>query len=217
MSKYFKHRGVEGLVIARVLSDDNEVDGGYKTDTVKPLAPVARIGKTVEASNTTEYYDNVAMFIIGSEGPDEFEMDTTAFPLELEAELTGKSYDTLTGALIDSEPEERYFALGYKTKGNDGGYRYVWRLKVKFSPIDAEHTTENDGTDTTGPTLKCTGVHTVHKFVKGKLVTSGTANNWVEGTAKGVVIDSRNDLVDLETFFDTVQTPDTLKRKTATA
>lgn len=216
MSKYFKHRGVEGLVIARVINDDNETDGGYKTEPPKPLAPVARIGKTVEASNAAEYYDNVAMFVIGSEGPDEFELDTTAFPLELEAELTGKGYDPMTGALIDGVPEERYFALGYKTKGNDGGYRYVWRLKVKFSPIDKEHTTENDGTDTTGPTLKCTGVHTVHKFTKGYYDSSTTPPTWYKGTVKGVVIDSRDDKVDTLTFFATVQTPDTLKAKTAT-
>ena len=67
--KYFKHRGVEGLVYARVLKDDNETDGGYVTGEVKPLAPVARIGKTVEASSATEFYDNIAMFVINSEEP----------------------------------------------------------------------------------------------------------------------------------------------------
>lgn len=212
MPKYFKHRGVEGLVYARVTSDDNEESGGYVTGEVKPLAPVARIGKTVESSNATEFYDNIPMFIINAEGPDEFEMDTTAFDLETEAELTGKSYDPTTGTLIDGLREERYFALGYKTKGNDGGYRYVWRLKVKFSPIDKEHNTENDGTDTTGPTLKCTGIHTTHKFTKG--VYNSETSEWESGTAKGLVVDLRNGLADVSTFFETVQTPDTLKAKT---
>lgn len=213
MKRYFKHRGVEGLVYARVLKDDNETDGGYVTGEVKPLAPVARIGKTVEASSATEFYDNIAMFVINSEGPDEFEMDSTAFDLETEAELTGKSYDPTTGALIDGVREERYHAIGYKTKGNDGGYRYVWRLKVKFSPIDKEHTTENDGTDTTGPTLKCTGIHTTHKFAKGRYNSETSA--WEEGTAKGLVVDLREGLADVSAFFDAVTTPDTLKAKTA--
>lgn len=212
MAKYFKHRGVEGLVYARVIKDDNEVDGGYMTGDVKPLAPVARIGKTVETSSATEFYDNIAMFIINSEGPDEFEMDSTAFDLETEAELTGKSYDPTTGALIDGVREERYHAIGYKTKGNDGGYRYVWRLKVKFSPIDNEHSTENDGTDTTGPTLKCTGIHTTHKFAKGRYNSETSA--WEAGTAKGIVVDLREGLADVDSFFESVATPDTLKAKT---
>ena len=209
--KYFKHRGVEGLVIARILKDDNEADGGYVTGPVKPLAPVARIGKTVESSSATEFYDNVAMFINNAEGADEFEMDSTAFDLETEAEITGKSYDPDTGALIDGIREERYHAIGYKTKGNDGGWRYVWRLKVKFAPIDKEHTTENDGTDTTGPTLKCTGIHTTHKFAKGKYNSETSA--WEKGTAKGVVVDLREGKADTATFFDSVATPDTVKPK----
>lgn len=213
MKRYFKHRGVEGLVYARILSDDNEAEGGYKTGPVKPLAPVARIGKTVEASNATEYYDNVPMFVIGSEGPDEFEMDSTAFDLETEAELTGKGYDATTGTLIDGVTEERYFALGYKAKGNDGGYRYVWRYKVKFAPIDKEHATENEGTDTTGPTLKCTGIHTTHKFTRGRYNSETTA--WEPGTVKGITVDLREGLADTSAFFESVTTPDTLKAKSA--
>lgn len=211
--KYFKHRGVEGLVYARVLTDNNEENGGYTVGDVKPLAPVARIGKTTEADSATEYYDNIAYFVIGSEGPDEFEMDTTAFDLETEGELIGKSYDPETGALIDGQREDRYFAIGYKTKGNDGGVRYVWRFKCKFSLIDEEHNTENDGTDTTGPTIKCTGIHTTHKFSKG--FYDPVAKVWTPGTAKGIVVDSRDGLADLSAFFETVTTPDSLKAKAA--
>lgn len=208
MAKYFKHRGVEGLVYARVTKDDAEV---YETGEVKPLAPVARIGKTVETSSNTEYYDNIPMFVINAEGPDEFEMDSTAFDLETEAELLGKSYDPTTGMLVDGVPEERYFAIGYMTKGNDGGYRYVWRNKVKFATIDEEHVTEDNGTNTTGPTLKCTGIHTTHKFEKGRYNSETSA--WEKGTAKGVVVDLRNGLADTSTFFGSVMTPDTIKAK----
>lgn len=210
--KYFKHRGVEGLVYARVLTDTNEPDG-YTFGEVKPLAPVARIGKSTEADSATEYYDNIAYFVMSSEGPDEFEMDTTAFDLETEAELTGRGYDPETGMMVEGQREDRYFAIGYKTKGNDGGYRYVWRYKVKFSLIEEEHNTENEGTDTTGPTLKCTGIPTVHKFTKGHY--DSVAKKWIEGPAKGIVIDSRDDLADLTNFFKTVTTPDDVQKKTA--
>lgn len=212
MKRYFKHRGVEGLVCARILSDDNETEGGYKTGPVKPIAPVARIGKTVEASSATEHYDNKPMFVIDAEGPDEFEMDVTVFDLETEAELTGKGYDATTGTLIDGVREDRYHAIGYKTKGNDGKYRYVWRYKVKFSPIDSEHNTEDNGTDTTGTTLKCTGIHTTHVFAKGRY--NEETSTWGPGTVKGIVTDLREGLMDVASFFESVTTPDMLKAKT---
>lgn len=213
MAKYFKYRGVDNLVYARVTKDDNEEAGGYLTGEVKQLAPVARIGKTVETSNETEFYDNVPMFIIASEGADEIEIEATALPIETIAELCGKSYDETTGAMIDGEREERYFAIGYRTKGTDGAYRYVWRYKGMFAIPDEENVTEDNGTETTGTTLTFTGIHTTHKFAKGKY--DEAAKTWAKGTAKGIVVDERKGLADVSTFFDTVTTQDALKPKTA--
>lgn len=213
MAKYFKYRGVDNLVYARVTGDDNEEGGGYKTGDVKPLAPVAKIGKTVESGSATEFFDNSPMFVINSEGADEIEIESTALPLETLAELIGKSYDPETGAMIDGEREERYFAIGYRTKGTDGKYRYVWRLKGTFAIPDEENTTEDDGTDTTGTTLTYTGIHTTHKFTKGKYDSEKSA--WEKGTSKGLVVDERAGLADVSAFFDEVVTPDTIKKKTA--
>lgn len=213
MAKYFKWRGVDNLVYARVTTDDNETEGGYKTGAVKPLAPVARIGKTVESSSNTEFFDNVPMFVINSEGADEIEIDATAIPLEILAELIGKSYNDEVGAMIDGEREERYFAIGYRTKGTDGKYHYIWRLKGVFAIPDEEVATEDNGTDTAGTTLTFTGIHTVHKFDKGK--HNSETSTWEKGTAKGVVVDERKGLADVSAFFDAVVTPDTLKAKSA--
>ena len=211
--KYFKHRGVDNLVYARIIKDDNESAGGYEAGPVKVLAPVARVGKTVETGNNTEYYDNAPMFVINSEGPDEIELDITALPLDILADLLGKSYDEETGAMIDGEREERYFALGYRTKGTDGKYHYIWRLKGMFGIPDEEVSTEDNGTDTTGTTLTYTGIHTIHKFEKGKFDSETSA--WGKASAKGVIVDERKDLADVSTFFENVVTPDTLKAKTA--
>lgn len=210
MAQYFKYRGVDNLVFARVTKDDAEV---FETGEVKPLAPVARVGKTVETGSNTEFYDNVPMFVVNSEGADEIEIDVTALPLETLAELTGKSYDETTGAMIDGEQEERFFAIGYRTKGTDGAYRDIWRLKGKFNIPDEENATEDNGTDTTGTTLTYTGIHTTHKFAKGKYNT--TTSTWEKGSAKGLIVDERKGLADVSTFFDAVTTPDTLKAKTA--
>lgn len=200
MSEVFEFRGVDNLVYAEVTKDDNGVGGGYTAGTVKPLSPVAEIGKTVETSSEAKYYDNKAMLTINSEGADEVTLTVAPLDIETLAEITGKTYDKTTGMLIDGERENKYFAIGYRTKGTDGGYRYVWRLKGTFNIPDETVATEDDGTDSNNQELTFTGISTTHAFTKG-------------GACKGIVVDGRKDLADVSTFFDSVQTPDTVQVK----
>lgn len=211
MADVFEYRGVEGLVIAEVIGDDNETDGGYQTGPVEELAPVAEIGKTTESGSEAHYYDNKPMIVINSEGPDEISITCAGLTLEKLAKITGKSYDTTTGALIDGQRRERYFAVGYKTKDTDGKYRYVWRLKGTFAIPDETNATEDDGTETNNTTLTFTGIFTTHKFKKGML--NGTT--WEAGSAKAVVVSDREGLANLTDFFNAVTTPDTLTAKAA--
>lgn len=207
----FEYRGVEGLVIAEVTKDDNEENGGYVFGTVEELLPVAEIGKTVESSSEAHYYDNQPMIVINAEGPDEISIIGAGMTLEKLAKITGKSYDATTGAMVDSQRQERYFALGYKTKDSDGKYRCVWRYKGTFAIPDDNHKTEDDSTDANGTELTYTGIFTTHKFAKGKF--NGTT--WVQAPVKGMVVSDREDLADLSAFFATVTTPDTLTAKNA--
>ena len=193
--KTVEFRGCDNLVIAEVTADS--IGEAYTTGAVQSLAPVAEISKTVENSSETHYYDNVGMIIIRSEGSDEVTLTVPALPLSTVAFVTGKSIDPITGAFIDGESVERYFAIGYRLRLTDGTYRYVWRMKGSFSIPDETSSTENDGTDTNNQELTFTGVKTITAFTNG-------------GRAKAVVIDERDGLCDLATFFSIVQTPDTI-------
>ena len=193
--KTVEFRGCDNLVYAEVTADD--LNTAYAVGAVKSLAPVAEIAKTVENSSETHYYDNVGMIIIRSEGSDEVTLTVPALPLATLAEITGKQTDPTTGAFIDGEAVEKYFAIGYRLRLTDGTYRYVWRLKGSFSIPDETSATENDGTDTNNQELTFTGVKTVTKFENG-------------GRAKAVVVDERDGLCDVTTWFDNVQTPDTI-------
>lgn len=193
--KTVEFRGCDNLVIAEVTADSK--GNPYTVGAVQSLAPVAEISKTVENSSETHYYDNVGMIIIRSEGSDEVTLTVPALPLATVAFVTGKTIDPTTGAFIDGESVERYFAIGYRLRLTDGTYRYVWRLKGSFSIPDETSSTENDGTDTNNQELTFTGVKTVTAFTNG-------------GRAKAVVIDERDGKCNLDTFFDEVQTPDTI-------
>lgn len=196
-NKTVEFRGCDNLVIAEVIADD--LTNAYTVGAVEPLAPVAQIAKTVENSSETHYYDNTGMIIIRSEGSDEITLTVPALPLRTVAKVTGKTIDPATGAFIDGESVERYYAIGYRLRLTDGTYRYVWRLKGSFNIPDETSATENDGTDTNNQQLTYTGVKTVTRFSDGK-------------RAKGIVIDERDGLADVSEFFDKVQTPDTLSK-----
>lgn len=187
-------RGCDNLVIAEVTVD---TAAAYTTGTVTLLAPVAEVAKTVESSSETHYYDNVGMITIRAEGTDEVTLTVPALPLATLALVTGKMIDETTGAFVDGAPVEKYFAIGYRLKLTDGTYRYVWRLKGTFGFPDETSATEDDGTDTNNQELVFTGVQTIHEFTNG-------------GRCRAVVIDERDGKCNLDTFFDTVQTPDTI-------
>jgi phi13 family phage major tail protein len=201
----FEFRGVDNLYFAKVLQDD---ENGFVCATPKKLAPVAEVGKTTESSSEAHYYDNKAMIVINSEGADTITITVAPPGLDIMAELTGRSFDPVTGMLVDNVRENDYYAIMYRTKGTDGKYRYVSRLKGQFGIPDETNATENDGTDTNNIQLTFTGIYTEYEFTKGRYNPSNST--WSKGAVKGVVVDSRYELANLANFFAAVQTPDTV-------
>lgn len=198
--EYFEYRGVEGAVYAEVTEDNAE---NFTTGEVKELVGLSEIGKTTESSNEAHYYDNIPAIIVSSTGADELSLNTAGIPLDTVAEITGQYYDKTTGMYVEQERTPKYFAFGYRTQKTDGTEVLVWRLKGTFTIPESTHVTKDDGTDANGQTLTYTGISTAHKFTKtGK-------------PAKAVNVDMSKQLVDDSTFFATVQTPDTVKVKTA--
>lgn len=197
--KIVEYRGVEGLVYAEVQSDTTDTSG-YTTGTVKELAGVAELTRSTESSSEAHYYDNMPAVVIESTGSDEVTASVSAIPLDVLADITGQAYDEETGMFIEGPRENKYFALGYKTKKTDGTEIYVWRLKGTFSIPESTHNTEDDGTDAQGQEITFTGISTTHKFTK-----TGKGAKAVNVPADGGA--------DVSSFFATVQTPDTVKKK----
>ena len=196
LQEIVEYRGVEGLVAAEVLTDDNNT--GYTTGQVFAIAGVAEISRTTDSSNEAHYYDNIPAVIVGNTSSDEVTINTSAIPFDVLATITGQDYDETTGTLIEGTRDLRYFALGYITQKTNGDPVYVWRLKGTFNIPDTTNSTENDGTDANGQELTFTGISTTHKFTK---------NN--KG-AKAVNVDVAKGLAKVSNFFDAVTTPDTL-------
>lgn len=201
----YEYRGVEGLVAARITKDDKT---GYETSEVFDIAGVAEIGKTTDNSTEAHYYDNMPAIVISSTGSDTITCTVSAIPMDVLAEVTGQTYDESIGALIEAKREQRYFALGYKTKNTKGEEIYVWRYKGSFAIPDSTHSTENAGTDANGQSLVYTGISTTYKFTNA----DGTKSE-----LRAININTALKLVDTSTFFDKVTTPDMLATKKASA
>lgn len=199
----FEFRGVDNFYFAEVIKDDST---GYACGTPVHI-PVQEIGKSTNSSNEAHYYDNKAMIVVNSESADTITLVVAPPDLQKLTQLLGKSFDATTGMMVDSPRQNKYYAIMYRTKGTDGGYRYVTRLKGQFAIPEETNATENDGTDTNNTTLTFTGIYTEYEFTKGKF--NGTS--WEKSGAKGIVVDARYGLANLATFFSSVQTPDTIQ------
>ena len=195
--EYQEYRGIRGLVAAEVLEDTLEK---FECDTPFPLAGVAELSRTTETSNESHYYDNVPAVVIDSTGADEVSITASAIPFDALAKVTGQVYDATKGMFVEGERQVKYFAIGYITEKTDGTEVFVWRLKGKFNIPDSTHATKDDGAEANGQELVFTGINTSHKF-------TALGNK----TAKAVNVDtSVNTGVKEDTFFATVQTPDTV-------
>lgn len=188
-------RGIRSLVCAEVLTDTSEA---FECGTPFALMGVAELSRTTETASESHYYDNVPAIVIDSTGADEVTITGSAIPFDVLSKITGQFYDDTKGMFVEGERQAKYFAIGYITKMTDGTEVFVWRLKGKFNIPDSTHATESDGTDANGQELTFTGINTSHKFTAtGK-------------TAKAVNVNTKINPQVEATFFETVQTPDTV-------
>lgn len=200
---YTEYRGCRGLVYAKILTDDNETEGGYTTGPVKPIAGVQTIEKTIETSSETHYYDNKPAVVVNSTGADTVTFTVSVIPDDVLAELNGYGYDETKKAIIYGPRKQEYFAVGYiiGEVGDKETESYVWRYKGTFGVPDQTAATKDNGTTTNNMSLVFTGIQTTTEFANGggPGVKSGCAA--IQVKAGGTITEAN--------FFKQVYTPDT--------
>lgn len=194
-----EYRGIKGLVYAKVIKDDLT---GYEAGEVKPLAGIAELSRTTENGSESHYYDDNPAVVINSTGADTVTCSVSAIPLSTLADITGQDWDEDLGMFMEGERRSEYFAIGYITGNTSGQEMYVWRLKGKFSIPDSTHKTKTQGTEADGQQVVFTGIATTFKFAKDGKVR------------KAITVNASLNKADVTGFFDTVQTPDSVKAPT---
>lgn len=200
MSANTEFRGTDDLYIAKVTAD---TDAAYTCGTPRKLAPTAEISRTVDNSSETHYYSNTPMIVIAAKGTEQIQITTPVIDLADLGDMLGMYVDTATGALIDTDYTETYFALMYRIEKTDGTWRYVVKNKARLiGPPEEVSQTKDDGTTTNNQQLTFECVDTIHAF------TNKAANT--DGRTSGLTMDESDDKCNFSTFFSVVQTPDTI-------
>ena len=205
MIKIDEYVGVSGLVIAEMTETINE-ETGEVTETygeVEPLAGVNSVSGEIAEASETHYYDNMGAVVVDSEGDDTYTLVVSVPAAKTRAKIEGTMYDNETGALIGTPKVKKYFALGFIGLKASGVKEYNWVYKGKFSGGSKTLNTKSDGTEATNMEYTYTSIHTGAKFTK-------TGNK----PCKYLSVED-DGKADLDSFFDTVVTPDNLKAKAA--
>ncbi len=198
--KFEEYRGIENLVISE-LSEEVQEDGSIKETygEVQPLSGVQQVSGEVNEATETHYYDNMSAIVVDSEGEDTYTLVVSIPSKKTRALIEGTTYDEETGALIGTKKNKKYFALGFIANKLNGEDEYNWIYKGKFTGGNKTHDTKNDGTDATNMEYTYTSIHSATKYEKF-------------GNCKYLSVDD-DGKADLSTFFDSVTTPDKLKKK----
>lgn len=160
--------GLSGLVLAKVISDD-ENGIVYDTPVKIPGAVVATINpnSTVE----TDYADDGAFFAQNNRGNTELTLELIDISPENEAMMLG--HRRVNGVTVETDLDQSpYFAFGGKIllagsdESGDAVYEYIWYAKGKFSVPES-------GGETKKESLTFGHKNLTAQFVKTQFVPNG--------------------------------------------
>lgn len=160
--------GLSGLVLAEVLSDD-ENGIVYDTPFSIPGAVVATINPN--SSVDTDYADDGAFFAQNNRGNTELSLEMIDITPENEAKMLGQK--RTNGVTVETDLDQSpYFAFGGKIllagsdETGDAVYEYFWYAKGKFSVPESGGSTKKDSIEFGHKNLTA-------QFVKTQFVPEG--------------------------------------------
>jgi phi13 family phage major tail protein len=132
--------GFRDIHIAVLAQDDNT---GVVYDTPAKLERAISARLTPKMSSENIYSDDTVEDVITAFEGVEVEIEVNQLSLDSRATLQGAK--VVSGVLIESKEDiPPTLALGFKSKKNNGKYRYVWLLKGKFELASDEYDTEGE-------------------------------------------------------------------------
>ncbi|MDY5929303.1 MAG: major tail protein [Candidatus Onthovivens sp.] len=183
--EYNEYRGVRGLVIAEIETDN----GTYKAKPWQKLSGAQSVALSTTESSETHYYDNLPGIVVNSEGADEITLTISVLDLKTRALVEGRTYDQGADMLVKTPKKPKLFALGFIGEKTNGVEEFNILYKGSFTGGNTTHNTKDDGTEGTNVEYTFTAIYTTSNIANGE-------------PAKSVIV-SKGDKVTEEKVFGT--------------
>jgi phi13 family phage major tail protein len=123
--------GVDRFFYAPITKDDAD---GVEYGACVHLPGVNIVALNPKTDIGSFYADDGIFETYVVEGERELQVSFSGVSNKVAAALTGASYDTETGLLVDKSGDSPpYVAVGFRTQKSNGEYRYVWVYKGRFA------------------------------------------------------------------------------------
>lgn len=185
-------RGIRDLVFAELLTDTKEA---ITYDTPFAFAGIREVSGETNESTASSFYDNASRIVKTAEGEDTYGLITSVPEDSVKAKTEGRVYKEEKGHFIATPKNSPYMAMGFVAKHTDGKEYGYWIMKGKLTGGNETIITEDDGTESNGLEYSYASVYTNHVFTEAE-----------NKPVKFHKVDLS--LVDEETFFSKVTTPD---------
>lgn len=144
--------GIKDLFVAKITKNDSTT---YTTEPPIRLGKMASLKKDYKGSFENNYYDDTLDEIVQGLTEKTLEIEVKELSQENEALLQGQTI--VKGMRVESTSDACLdFAVGYRTKLNNGQYEFVWKYVCKPEPVGSEHDTQADKPKISNRTIKFT-------------------------------------------------------------
>ncbi len=141
MEKQSVRIGVDRFFYAKLLSDDS-IGAEYAPSVHLP--GVSEVGMGLNSSIGAFYADDGVFETYSVDGEKYLQVSFSGISNEIAAELTGSSYTSANGLLVDKKNDTPpYVAVGFRAQKSNGEYRYVWIYKGRFAKSDSYSVTKS--------------------------------------------------------------------------
>ncbi|MBK1809139.1 hypothetical protein JHL18_00555 [Clostridium sp. YIM B02505] len=144
--------GIKDVYIAKVIKNDTT---GYEADTPVRLGKAASLKKDYKGSMEKNYYDDSLDSMLQGDTEKTLEVEVKELTQEVEAMINGQKL--VKGMRVESTSDSvGDFAVGYRTKLQNGKYEFVWKYVCTPEPFGSNHDTVADKAKINNRTVKFT-------------------------------------------------------------
>ena len=114
----------------------------------KPTCGLISVDINVNSNKVDLYADNILWETETAFQNAEMTADIADFPLDMQADLLGHTYDSTSKSLIkNADDVNPYIALGFEFAMSGGKKMCVWMYKGKFAPVSMSGQTKGENTE----------------------------------------------------------------------